>query len=119
MAGEEVDDEHEQELCVAAAVESTVPLQLPDALGVALSGNAMKEEEEHDMGLGPLTLWCCGGGEVTGQSVRVLASSEGLSSRQHPSSANNTRIKKNRQQAMADDFESAMPQQVGLVFVGI
>ena len=78
VAGEEVDDEHEQELCVAAAVESTVPLQLPDALGVALSGNAMKEEEEHDMRLGPYTLWCCGGGywgnSVTGQRLRVLAS---------------------------------------------
>ena len=66
VAGEEVDDEHEQELCVAAAVESTVPLQLPDALGGALSDKATKEEEEHDMVHGaasapaPELLTCCG-----------------------------------------------------------
>ena len=49
-AGEEEVEEQEhapQELLVVA--EFAVPLRLPDALGVALSGKATREEEEHDI----------------------------------------------------------------------
>ena len=51
-AEEEVEDEHEQdqERFVAVVAEAPVPLLLPDALGVALSGKATREEEnESDM----------------------------------------------------------------------
>ena len=48
---EEDDDEHEQEwwFVVVVVGSSVLPLRLPDALGVALSGKAMREEEEDDM----------------------------------------------------------------------
>ena len=67
-AGEEEVEEHEQQewWFVVVVVESAVlPLPLPDALGVALSGKTTREEEEHDMARGAAAHWrlCCFGGD--------------------------------------------------------